>query len=519
MLKSIAMKTEAGEVDLTPQLNAIITTEVPVGATLKIEAAAGSGKSTALRLYAERHMHREILYLTFTKREAESKQADYEQRGLNHVVVSTLHARAFMATHDLHGGRVVDSLHLGAAQMAQLTNSSSMDWPAVRRASLCRVLDFFLASDASELCATHIDAVASNDRGLLIAAQAVWRAACNPDGGIALTHDMYLKICGVDPGRIARVFGDASLVLLDEAHDCTEAQIALTAAPARSWGLIIVYDFHQRIYGWRRAASAAYICAIPAIAIKQLSCSWRFGPALSQLASTLLSGHSDEVILIEGSMRRNTTICEVSSAPFIKVCGVSSCLAIVARTRRSLFNTAIAGLLSGAVERITIDGDDAYSMFGGRDQLLDTYALYIGRAYHDMLLPGQGAARFTEWGFSRFRAAAELGGWHEAIEACAVVETLGSSLPQLVGRLDAALRSTSPCWLLLLSVHEAKGGEWPYVFVHEDLRRGNHNAEEQLYRLNLAYVAMTRASVVLYLPTTVVTSWFTSLGVEVPINI
>jgi hypothetical protein len=47
MLKSIAMKTEAGEVDLTPQLNAIITTEVPVGATLKIEAAAGSGNWSA----------------------------------------------------------------------------------------------------------------------------------------------------------------------------------------------------------------------------------------------------------------------------------------------------------------------------------------------------------------------------------------------------------------------------------------------------------------------------------------
>ena len=40
------------EVELTPQLEAVVTAEVCAGSTLKIVAAAGSGKSTALRLYA-----------------------------------------------------------------------------------------------------------------------------------------------------------------------------------------------------------------------------------------------------------------------------------------------------------------------------------------------------------------------------------------------------------------------------------------------------------------------------------
>ena len=65
---------------------------------------------------------------------------------------------------------------------------------------------------------------------------------------------MYLKVCGVQPARRALMFGNATLVLLDEAHDCTEAQLALAAAPARTWGLVLVFDFAQRIYGWRGAA-------------------------------------------------------------------------------------------------------------------------------------------------------------------------------------------------------------------------------------------------------------------------
>jgi uncharacterized membrane protein YjjP (DUF1212 family) len=79
----------------------------------------------------------------------------------------------------------------------------------------------------------------------------------------------------------------------------------------------------------------------------------------------------------------------VAAAPFVRVCGIGCELTIAARTRRSLFNAAMVGLMSGAVEHIVFgdSADAAYSMFGGRDQLLDTLALYMGRARHDMSNP------------------------------------------------------------------------------------------------------------------------------------
>ena len=59
---------------LTPELEAVVNTHVAAGETMKIEAVAGSGKSTALRLYASRNADRPTLYLTFTKAEAVAKQ-------------------------------------------------------------------------------------------------------------------------------------------------------------------------------------------------------------------------------------------------------------------------------------------------------------------------------------------------------------------------------------------------------------------------------------------------------------
>ena len=39
---------------LTEELEAVVSTDIAAGDTLKVEAMAGSGKSTALRIYAER---------------------------------------------------------------------------------------------------------------------------------------------------------------------------------------------------------------------------------------------------------------------------------------------------------------------------------------------------------------------------------------------------------------------------------------------------------------------------------
>ena len=513
LLRSGEHATEPESAVLTAELEAIISTDVGVGETLKIEAAAGSGKSTALRVYAERRKELCILYLTFTAAEAQEKQVDYARRGLRHVVVSTLHARAFDATYPLHKGVISNTLSLPAGSVAKLTTTSTMDWPPARLAALHRVIERFLASDASQPGQQHMEGEAAPG-GLLFAAQAVWQAA--REGALPLTHDMYLKLCCDSPKLRASMFCGVDLVLLDEAHDCTEAQISLVEAQSgRRWASIMVMDFRQRIYGWRRAASEAYLRALPAVAVRRLSFTWRFGGVLAKLVSALLSHHvgAEASTAVVGSDTRHTQIREVPSPPFREVCGVGRRLTVVARTRKSLFQTAISAILSGAVDRISFSGEDpaaAYSMFGGRDRLLDTFALSMGRSRHDMLEPQHGAARFVEWGFSAYRSAAIAGDWREAVEACAAVVQYGAALPQLLRKLDVALRSKSCREVLLKTVHNAKGGEWPFVYAHADLGR-SLSCADGMYRLNLVYVAMTRASAVLFIPSVIMSSWLGEL--------
>ena len=514
---------------LTEELEAVVSTDIAAGDTLKVEAMAGSGKSTALRIYAERRPELQILYLTFTEAEAREKQADYKRRGLSHVCVSTLHARAFQATFELHCGEVVNQLLLNADSIAKLTCSSSLDWPAARRHALRRVLERFLSSAAEELGDAHLTGE-SAPAGLLSAARAVWHAACQ--GSVPLSHDMYLKLCCLSPALRASMFEGIDLVLLDEAHDCTEAQISLVEAPhGRTWASIMVMDFRQRIYGWRRAASEAYLRALPSVAVRRLSFTWRFGGALAALVSTLLSHHTPDrrsAGVVVGNDRRRTQIREVESPPFAAVCGAGGCMVVVARTRRSLFQTAMSAVLSGAVDSISFGGnaDAAYGMFGGREKLLDTYALSMGRSREAMLLPQHGAARFTELGFAAFRSAATTSDSREAIEACFVVAQYGAALPQLLRKLDVALRSASPRAVVLVSVHEAKGREWPLVYLHSDLRRqvvrqakGSLDRDgdaDGSYRLNLVYVAMTRATTTLFLPSSIVASWLRVINAGLP---
>ena len=61
------------------------------------------------------------------------------------------------------------------------------------------------------------------------------------------------------------------------------------------------------------------MAALPAVAVCKLSRSWRFGPALSLLASQLLSGHREQVS-IQGNLARNTTVYEVAALPFLRAC-------------------------------------------------------------------------------------------------------------------------------------------------------------------------------------------------------
>ena len=496
---------------MTAELVAMLAVELRGGQTLKVRAAAGAGKSTALRLYAAQHADLKILHLTFTKAEASIKQEEYRAGALSHVRVSTLHALAFEATSDLHFGRVVNDLHVSASCLASLTQTRGTAWPLARRTAVVCLLNRFAASAAPEPDEQLLEG--TQDRGLLPAVRALWDAACDPDSSIPLTHDLYLKACLVCERRRTAMLGACDLALLDEAQDCTEAQLSLVESPSqRTWSSILVYDFRQRLYGWRNAASESYLRALPSISELPLSRSWRFSERVADITASMVSYHTNACgpASVTGNPEKATSVRVVMDLPLREVCGTGSRLVVVARTRRSLFDAAVAALSSPAVAKLSLAGTASiFEPFGGKAQLLDVFALSRRCAPHEMLLPSEGAARFVELGYEAFRSAKHNCADSEARAACILVDRYGSQVPELVRLLERAFGASSTHELLLLTVHEAKGGEWPFVYVHSDLQRSDHVCDEEqiTYQLNLAYVAMTRATRILFVASSVFGLW------------
>jgi len=76
---------------LTDEQRAVIEANEPI---LKINAVAGSGKTTTLMEYAERRRNKRILYLAYNKAVVDEMRAKATAKSLGNVRVYTVHGLA-----------------------------------------------------------------------------------------------------------------------------------------------------------------------------------------------------------------------------------------------------------------------------------------------------------------------------------------------------------------------------------------------------------------------------------------
>ena len=103
----------------TPEQRAILKARFVSGDVVKIEAVAGSGKTSILRKLVHSHANRgRVLYLVFSKALQEVENQYMASSAADGTVfVSTLDALAWQHTVDCHGGSVVDVLTLRAEEV------------------------------------------------------------------------------------------------------------------------------------------------------------------------------------------------------------------------------------------------------------------------------------------------------------------------------------------------------------------------------------------------------------------
>lgn len=447
------------------------------GEPLKINAFAGSGKTTTLKLLAEATTRRG-LYLAFNK----SIANDAKEKFPPNVTCSTIHSVAFRATPsayrrgDKMTGRVnanalaahleikdaiLGGIRLSARSQGHLVlealrkfMQSARPAPTAEDVPLIGKLEVIPDTAANEIRRITLDRACR-----------VWARMTDPADALPLGHDGYLKMWALSRPNLATDF-----ILLDEAQDTNP--VVLDALRSQGAQIVYVGDRHQQIYEWRGAVNAMEI--IETAHQSNLTTSFRFGDTIAAAASSVLRT-LDEPEPIKGNPDKKSYI------------GADDCEAILARTNASVMSTVLNQLDRGRTPHVV----------GGVDEIVKML-----RGVQD-LKRGEPSDVPEFFGFPNWQEVVEHANSPEGESLrtfVSLVEQYGEA--KLIARLNQTARDERDADLVVSTAHKAKGREWDTVELVDDFLRSRPKEtpregqpEVDPSEVRLFYVAMTRAKV------------------------
>lgn len=451
------------------------------GGQLVVEAGAGTGKTTTLKMVAD-STPRTGLYLAFNK----AIVTEAGRKMPANMRVSTAHSLAFQAhgktmAHRLNGKRMASrdvAKLLRLQQFGPLPVAGTTKWLAAGYLAglVMRTIGRFCQSADEQPGPEHVPYVdgiddtipgpngprrghAHNDalaRHLTPALQLAWADLCDPNGQLRYDHGCYLKQWQLTHPSIGTDF-----ILVDEAQDMNPVMraIVLDQTDAQK---VWVGDTQQQIYAWNGAINA--MAAVDADRA-YLTQSFRFGPPIAAVANRVL-GALDAPLRITGLDSIDSTVGPVPD-PDVILCrtnatAVSTVLGMQQAGRR-------VALVGGATEVVAFARAALELQQKGwtpHPELacFDTWAEVV--AYVDQ----------DELG----RELALMVGLVEDYTPQVIIDALGQTIPEEVADV------------IVSTAHKAKGREWSRVRLAGDFPEPQQRGD-QAEELRLVYVAATRA--------------------------
>ncbi|ASS53262.1 hypothetical protein CHR56_00930 [Rhizobium leguminosarum bv. viciae] len=452
------------------------------GRSLKINAFAGTGKTSTLQLLANATTARGQ-YIAFNR----DIVADATEKFPNTVDCSTSHRLAFRAapsgykenigklTNRCTANHLVEALDLkkrvfGGKHLVTPDSQGYLFLETIRR---------YAQSADEEIGERHIpqlgalrvasdDVVAEVAQYAVDGARKVWARMLSKQDPLPLGHDGYLKLWGLSRPSIA-----ADYIMLDEAQDTNP--VVLDVLERQAAQLIYVGDRYQQIYEWRGAVNAME--KIETDASTFLTTSFRFGDAIAQLATRMLGMlGEDHPVLGNPSIRSRI--------------GTTRPQAILARTNASTMTAIIEALDDGRRPHLVGGKKDLMEMLRG------VQALKVGEpSAHPDFFGFKNWAEVVE--FARRDEGAHL------VTFVNLVESRGER--QLMWALNRTVEEDDSD-LVISTGHKSKGREWKSVRLMDDFLRSKPADEKKQApdpaELRLLYVALTRAKESLEVPDT-----------------
>lgn len=479
---------------------------------IKINAVAGSGKTTTIIAYAaSRPKGARILYLAYNKSVRLEAQKRFAAQGLRQVQVETAHSLAYKSIVPARGYTVRPQgfTTYEVAQLLGLADHGEKHGAYILANHVARFITYFCNSAVQKVQQlSYIDTVADPKAKAFVRTYYPYildgtRHLLKKmnDGAIDITHDFYLKLFQLSMPRLPYDY-----VLFDEGQDASPAMLdVFLKQPATK---VMVGDAHQQIYSWRHAVNAleqAPFCQY------DLSTSFRFGQDIADLGCSILGWkmHLDEgtkSVVITGK-GTGTTI---------------STRATLARTNLGLLLRAITFITEQKdVTRLYFEGNiNSYTYADDGASLYDVLNLYNGQ--HDRIRDKLIASMQTMDDLEEYIEKTDDVQLRMMVD---VVGEYGNDIPRLINELKSKHvgdPEKGHAEMIFSTVHRAKGMEYDAVQLVDDfiteakLEKGKEDGEElkqmQLKwneEINLLYVAVTRAKVLLRIPEALLPKGFT----------
>lgn len=399
-----------------------------------------------------------------------------------------------------------DGPKLNAAKIAEALNLTTRSAPEFNQISalatcILSTINAFQISAARDITSDHVPSdhlpIAVRQGGnpqrarecqeaVAALAARTWARMANERDPFPVNHDTYLKLL-----QLREMDLRADIWILDEYQDTTPAMAEVVRQ--QTGQKLFIGDPNQAIYAWRGAINALNEPVDAGFPVHHLTESFRYNHQIAGLATLLLRA-TGQHHPVQGQPRN--LLNRTSEDPNTIIC----------RNNLSLIEQAVAQLQQGA--NIRLDGAIPSTT---KQRLLSALALFENRT--------------GEVKVSTFK---ELGSWAalvsyvhglptpppDYLKLIELVETYRSHLPDLLNGLNKASsrrnhNKRGPT-VTLITAHRAKGRQWPFVTLDDDLAlsptilgkvmNGQQLTIQERESINLLYVAITRAELGLTLP-------------------
>ncbi|EGK12567.1 UvrD-helicase domain-containing protein [Psychrobacter sanguinis] len=447
------------------------------GKSFKVVAYAGAGKTTTLKLIAERLRGRG-LYLAFNKGIAN----EAKQRFPGHVDCRTFHSLAYrhvprditakLSLPRFSPKRLGDDLGLRTVQVRRQMEgkTSYINLTPARQAR-------FVSDAVSNFCSTHASYPAPRHlifpswisaadeeqlREILYpAVEKRWLQSIDARHPAGIGHDIYLKLWALSKPIIP-----AEFILFDEAQDADPLMMGILTQQQQQ--VIYVGDAHQQIYEWRGAVNAMKKLPLPQTLLTQ---SFRFGEDIADVANLFLKALQEEVPL-RGNPNKTSSTAKITTH------GKKD--AILCRTNAAAMAQLLAGLKNGHKVALKADADRMLKFCKAAE------SLKAGKSAYGV----PELAYFYNW--SDVQDYSET---NEGSDLKTLVKLVDDHGTEVLSQAVNSLTDVRDADYVISTAHKAKGLEWDRVQLDDDFYydvtpNGIKISPEEL---RLLYVACTRA--------------------------